>query len=103
MCEVPERERTMGIHLRAPATAGGTSSLQRRTDATVTLRHAAATEAILQLAATQHGVVTRAQLLAAGVTRDAVGQRIACRLLVPLHRGVYAVGLPVSAQGRAMA
>ncbi|MBX6376642.1 MAG: DUF559 domain-containing protein [Acetobacteraceae bacterium] len=68
-----------------------------------TLRHSAATEAILGLAATQHGVVTRAQLLAAGVPPDTVSHRIACKLLVPLHRGVYAVGLPVSAQGRALA
>jgi len=67
------------------------------------LRHSAATEAILRLAATQHGVVTRAQLLAAGVTPDTVDGRIASRLLVPLHRGVYAVGLPVSIHGRALA
>jgi very-short-patch-repair endonuclease len=68
-----------------------------------TLRHSAATEAILCLAATQHGVVTRAQLLAVGVPPDTVDRRIACKLLVPLHRGVYAVGLPVSVRGRALA
>src|SRR5690606_19085223 len=104
--EPPDRERTMGNPVRAPrATPAGRSSLPRGTGATVpaTLRHSAATEAILGLAATRHGVVTRAQLLAAGVPPDTVSHRIACKLLVPLHRGVYAVGLPVSAQGRALA
>jgi len=96
----------MGNHARAPgATGSGRSSSPTGTGAVrpTALRHSAATEAILDLAATQHGVVTRAQLLAAGVTLATLNRRIACKLLVPLHRGVYAVGLPVSEQGRAMA
>ncbi len=96
----------MGTPVRAPGgTPAGMSSSPPGTSATAqtTLRHSAATEAILGLGAAQHGVVTRAQLLAAGVPPDTVNRRIACKLLVPLHRGVYAVGLPVSEQGRAMA
>jgi len=44
------------------------------------------------LAGSQHGVVTRSQLIAAGVGRRAVERRIEWGLLQPLHRGVYAVG-----------
>src|SRR4051812_22387370 len=42
----------------------------------------------------QHGVVTRAQLVADGVGRRAIDRRIAAGLLRPLHRGVFAVGHP---------
>ena len=44
------------------------------------------------LAARQHGVVTRAQLLAAGLTEAAVEHRVRSGRLFRLHRGVYAVG-----------
>ena len=47
---------------------------------------------IAELAARQHGVVARGQLLAAGVGRRAIDGRIARGLLHPLHRGVFAVG-----------
>ncbi len=40
----------------------------------------------------QWGVVARSQLLAAGLTRKAVEVRLESGRLVPLHRGVYAVG-----------
>jgi hypothetical protein len=49
-------------------------------------------EAIERLAAVQHGVVGRRQLLAVGLTSSMIETRIGTRLLVPLHRGVYAVG-----------
>ena len=49
-------------------------------------------ERIAALAAGQHGVVSRGQLLDAGITETMVKQRIARGQLVPLHRGVYAVG-----------
>jgi hypothetical protein len=60
--------------------------------------------AIARLAARQHGVVTRAQLLAAGVGRGAIEQRLRRRILHRLHHGVYAVVHPsVSSEGRDLA
>src|SRR4051812_9951706 len=47
-----------------------------------------------QLSASQHGVVTRRQLLAAGLSSQAVRHRLATGRLHPLRRGVYAVGRP---------
>jgi very-short-patch-repair endonuclease len=52
--------------------------------------------AIAAIAARQHGVVTRGQLLAAGISRQAIQHRLSQRRLHPLHRGVYLVGHPVS-------
>lgn len=49
-------------------------------------------EEIAALAAHQHGVVGRRQLLAAGLGRRAIGHRVECGRLHVLHRGVYAVG-----------
>jgi very-short-patch-repair endonuclease len=47
---------------------------------------------IAQLAARQHAVVSRRQLLAMGLGGDAIRHRITTGRLHPLHRGVYAVG-----------
>lgn len=47
---------------------------------------------VARLADRQHGVVARAQLLALGMTPRSLDRRLSRRLLVPLHRGVYAVG-----------
>src|SRR3954447_12801565 len=47
---------------------------------------------IAEIAAAQHGVVARAQLLAAGVGRRAIDGRLTRGALHPLHRGVFAVG-----------
>jgi very-short-patch-repair endonuclease len=44
------------------------------------------------LAASQHGVVSREQLIALGLTARAIKHRIATRRLHPVRRGVYAVG-----------
>jgi very-short-patch-repair endonuclease len=51
-----------------------------------------ADEVISALAQRQHGVVTRGQLLAAGVGGGAIEGRIASGILQPVHRGVYAIG-----------
>jgi Transcriptional regulator, AbiEi antitoxin/Protein of unknown function (DUF559) len=49
---------------------------------------------IAQIASGQHGNVTRAQLLAAGLHREAISYRINTDRLFRLHRGVYSVGRP---------
>ena len=48
---------------------------------------------IATLASRQHGAVTRAQLLSAGISRDMIASRIRSGLLLPVHPGVYLVGL----------
>jgi very-short-patch-repair endonuclease len=48
--------------------------------------------AIAALAARQHGVVSRSQLLALGLGAGAIKHRVGVGRLHPLHRGVYAVG-----------
>jgi predicted transcriptional regulator of viral defense system len=56
---------------------------------------------VVVIAARQHGVVTRRQLLAAGVGAGAIKERQRSGMLVSIHRGVYAIGgsrLPVMAQ-----
>lgn len=52
-------------------------------------------ERIAALAARQHGLVTRAQLLALGLSPSAVSRRLAAGLLHAVHRGVYTVGHPL--------
>jgi len=56
------------------------------------LQGASADHAIAALADAQHGVVSRTQLLAAGVTARQIQRRIQARRLRVVHRGVYAVG-----------
>lgn len=48
--------------------------------------------AIARVASGQFGVVTRPQLLAAGITARQIGRRVAAGALIPVHRGVYRVG-----------
>lgn len=47
---------------------------------------------IVGLASRQHGVVTRAQLLGAGLTASGVDSRVRSRRLRPVHRGIYLHG-----------
>lgn len=56
-----------------------------------------ADERILALASRQHGVVTRSQLLAAGVAVGAISHRLKKGTLQSLHRGVYRTG-PITAR-----
>jgi very-short-patch-repair endonuclease len=59
---------------------------------------------IARLAARRHGVVARAELLRAGVTRREIDRRLERGSLVAVHRGVYAVGhAGLSRDGRWMA
>lgn len=55
-------------------------------------RNASVDDSIACLAARQHGVVTRSQLLAEGLTPRMVGSRVRSERLRPLHRGVYLLG-----------
>jgi predicted transcriptional regulator of viral defense system len=56
------------------------------------------------LAAEQHGIVSRSQLIDAGVGPDTVDRWIKAGRLLRMYRGVYAVGhVPPSPQARAMA
>src|SRR3954462_7316665 len=45
-----------------------------------------------RLASGQHGLVTRAHLLDAGLTRNRIEHRLLLGALLPVHRGVYRVG-----------
>jgi very-short-patch-repair endonuclease len=56
-----------------------------------------------EIAARQHGVVTRQQLLEAGLTARMIFRRVAQQRLVRVHVGVYRVGPVMSPHGWAMA
>jgi Transcriptional regulator, AbiEi antitoxin/Protein of unknown function (DUF559) len=58
---------------------------------------------LIDLAARQHGVVTTAQLLDAGVGRRSIARRVEAGWLVRLHYGVYQVGPTRARFGREMA
>lgn len=60
-----------------------------------------AADSISALASRQRGVVTRKQLLAAGVGRTAIKRRLRARSLNRVHRGVYLVGHSVAPEGAA--
>jgi hypothetical protein len=49
---------------------------------------------VARVAARQHGVVTTAQLYAAGIDKSGIARRLAAGRLHRIHRGVYAVGHP---------
>ncbi|MDQ3759295.1 MAG: type IV toxin-antitoxin system AbiEi family antitoxin domain-containing protein [Actinomycetota bacterium] len=54
-------------------------------------------EAVARLAAVQHGVVSRSQLLSLGLSARMIDHRLAVGRLRRVHRGVYAVGHDVLA------
>ena len=79
-------ERSIAVAIRALSTARPTDRL------------------IAELAGHQHGVVSRAQLLAAGFSAAAIGRRLESGRLHHVQPGVYSVGHAlVSAEGRWMA
>jgi len=47
---------------------------------------------VARIAARQHGIVTFAQLIAAGLSREAIQVRVERGTLIRIHRGVYRVG-----------
>jgi hypothetical protein len=55
-------------------------------------RGATPDEGIARLAGRAHGVVTRAELLRAGVTPGEIRRRLERGSLIAIHRGVYRVG-----------
>ena len=60
--------------------------------------------ALQRLATDQHGILTRSQLLHAGVGPDTVKHWVKTGRLIRVHRGVYALGhLPPSPHARTMA
>lgn len=62
------------------------------------------TDPVGELAERQYGVVARRQLLALGVTPRGIHSRVTRGILIPLHRGVYAVGhRQLRAEGRWLA
>jgi predicted transcriptional regulator of viral defense system len=58
---------------------------------------------ILVLAGRQHGVVSHAQLVAAGLSRDAIRHRASTGRLRRIHHGVYLIGPIEPPLARAMA
>lgn len=57
-------------------------------------------QAVARLAARQHGVLTRGQLLQAGLGEDAIDSRLKRGRLRRLHRGVYVLGPTVPEHAR---
>src|SRR5205085_5628976 len=54
---------------------------------------------IAELAAGQHGVMSRPQLLASGLTAEEIRHRIEVRRLRRVHRGVYGIGDRLRVEG----
>jgi predicted transcriptional regulator of viral defense system len=59
--------------------------------------------AIARIAERQQGVISHGQLLAIGLSPSAISARKRRGVLIPIFRGVYAVGYPPGAYGRWMA
>lgn len=65
---------------------------QQAAPAQAASRRIGADAAAMAVAARQHGVVTRRQLLEAGLSSEGVARRVRKGWLKPLHRGVYVMG-----------
>ncbi len=55
---------------------------------------------IAEFAGRQHGVITRQQLISAGLSSGAIGQRVRRHRLFPVFRGVFALSPHLEAWGR---
>lgn len=86
----------LGRTIRNRTDRGERLGNSRRPDA------AAIEEKVAHLARRQHAVVTRAQLLGAGMTPDMVDARVRRKRLYRLHRGVYVVGPVVPGRAKEM-
>jgi hypothetical protein len=47
---------------------------------------------IARIAGSQHGIVTWAEMIAAGISAEQIRHRVRIGLLVRVHRGVYSAG-----------
>lgn len=81
----------------------GTSRTPSRATSTARSPAADPDTVIRELAATQHGVVTREQLVRAGVPAHRIEYRLKAGRLRSLHRGVYGVGPVAATREREMA
>lgn len=112
--EKPDARRSDGKDTRVRARRGGDAS--RRTNPGVKNLNAPITAAgqngaekvdadavIMELAARQHGIVGRGQLLRAGVPSHAIDHRVGKGRLELVHRGVYRIGPLRSRYEREMA
>ncbi|MGK2931987.1 MAG: DUF559 domain-containing protein [Solirubrobacterales bacterium] len=64
----------------------------------VSPRSVEVTDLALGVSRRQHGLLTRRQLLSAGVSTTAITKRIKARKLLPVCTGVFALGRPVSSE-----
>lgn len=90
---MPDRDRWGSGSLQTSSGLGGgripvASCLVRPVDA----QHRTAEQELARLAGAAHGVVTRSQLLAAGLTSEQIASRLRRGVLLREHRGVYRVG-----------
>jgi predicted transcriptional regulator of viral defense system len=88
----------------ADTSSGGPNPFDRIGDLAMgELRFGNADDTILRIAASQHGLVARRQLLEIGVSADSVDRRLKRGWFRAMHRGVYAVGPVLAPRAREMA
>ena len=84
-------EELAGVEVRL--SKGGESGASERS-VTYAVLNVPSDARIASLAAKQYGHITYQQLIALGLTRRQIALRIKKGQLIPVHRGVYAVGPP---------
>lgn len=87
----PSAPQRVAPHLEHSSTAGVQRFAALSDEQSVTARRAA-TLSIRELAESQHGVVAWRQLIDLGLSEGLIKSRIRAGQLIPLHRGVFAVG-----------